>query len=616
MFPANPSDRQIHEIEGVQYRYHAADNAWIKIDSYQEKLVVHTPVDEDREIAWDYFSDKPMHDDTTPLSTDTWTSIDPNTPVSGDGEYSLKDNNDGTWTFRITRYSENLQSEEWYGFLGLLSPGDVIRISSIPDHLDLKVETVGVTALENGIQIKTYNVSVLAGSLDPDVLLRSSNFAVTRNPVSALHKLTPGVLYIVKERHHLPTDVPSIGDRIVYEEDIIRTLDTDSDGIVDDLELIESKELRTFLLVHDVDDPSHEISWSYVTTEPVFEGNLSGDQWEVITGAYSPGTVKLLAGDPTVQVTGQNDTIGLGFTTASAGTEMLPSMAQGNAIRIADANGYYDCVVEAEIFAGQKDGQDVKEYELKITYRNGNPPNLNNAGVTIRVGVSHNNEEGYQRIPLNSLLIVKDPYFPHHGIPQMPHRLLVPGDMIKPLDMDGNNVIDMFEYIDVHSGGGVPTGTILMWPTTNPPAGYQLADGSRAQSDLLSVLLGGGAGSTRANVPDLRGQFIRGLSPGNNTILSNHQDTTRRPRTNFTGSTNSAGAHGHRIATYRMSYDWTGRPGNSPAGTNDSVAGSQWGWNNNNIDSNGAHTHSITINGGGDSETAPVHTILAYIIKY
>jgi phage-related tail fiber protein len=69
--------------------------------------------------------------------------------------------------------------------------------------------------------------------------------------------------------------------------------------------------------------------------------------------------------------------------------------------------------------------------------------------------------------------------------------------------------------------GGVPSGTVSWFAAATPPTGYLKANGaavSRATySDLFAVIgttYGSGDGSTTFNLPDLRGQFLRGWDDG------------------------------------------------------------------------------------------------------
>ena len=83
----------------------------------------------------------------------------------------------------------------------------------------------------------------------------------------------------------------------------------------------------------------------------------------------------------------------------------------------------------------------------------------------------------------------------------------------------------------------MPTGSLIIWPTATPPAGYLECDGSAlsrttyaALYAVLGVTYGKGAGAlanTTFRVPDLRGEFIRGWDHGrgvdNGRALGNRQ---------------------------------------------------------------------------------------------
>jgi microcystin-dependent protein len=69
--------------------------------------------------------------------------------------------------------------------------------------------------------------------------------------------------------------------------------------------------------------------------------------------------------------------------------------------------------------------------------------------------------------------------------------------------------------------GEVPPGTILAFGGTTPPGGYLECDGAALSrttySTLFSVIgtaFGAGDGSTTFNLPDLRGEFVRGWDHG------------------------------------------------------------------------------------------------------
>ena len=159
---------------------------------------------------------------------------------------------------------------------------------------------------------------------------------------------------------------------------------------------------------------------------------------------------------------------------------------------------------------------------------------------------------------------------------------------------------------------GVPIGTVISYAGQTAPKGWLVCDGSAFDGFLypqLTATLGG-----LNKTPDLTGQFIRGGTP--EAGFTKHRWTTGRPRSLFT--TGGGGNHKHIFDRFY----WDGGLGHSsssnfPGGV-DNYAGGSWGKNNRNtsnagIHDSGSHVHAVT--GGGDSETAPDHVILMYLIK-
>jgi Protein of unknown function (DUF2793) len=119
-----------------------------------------------------------------------------------------------------------------------------------------------------------------------------------------------------------------------------------------------------------------------------------------------------------------------------------------------------------------------------------------------------------------------------------------------------------------------------------------------------------------SNVPDLRGSYFRAAGQNNNHLTAwdggthrgymNH--ATARPTTAFTGTTNDPGNHDHGIqgdwhviVTEKGGHDLHPGGGGNPEG-------------NAPITPQGAHTHTVTINGGGDAETRPsTYSVNTYI---
>jgi microcystin-dependent protein len=189
---------------------------------------------------------------------------------------------------------------------------------------------------------------------------------------------------------------------------------------------------------------------------------------------------------------------------------------------------------------------------------------------------------------------------------------------------------------------GVPVGTIVAFagPIANIPAGWVLCngavkDGSQEEWKALYAAIGAswgdgadGAGAN-FNLPDGRGMFLRGVDGGrglddNRTVRgaqtaggntgdnvgSVQGDATKRPSNNLTGVTSTDGAHAHNytdplIGSFEIQ---------SNTGANNRTKEYPTG-NGGTTTTQGNHSHSVTINGGGDAETRPENMAVYYIIK-
>jgi hypothetical protein len=125
-------------------------------------------------------------------------------------------------------------------------------------------------------------------------------------------------------------------------------------------------------------------------------------------------------------------------------------------------------------------------------------------------------------------------------------------------------------------------------------------------------------------VPDFRGAFLRGDGLNQNGIWgdagravgSRQEDATKRPNTAFTGATNTAGVHTHGLWSRRMNaYSGAGySPAAQTVGEGINAGGvtnvsGRW------MDSDGDHSHTLSVTGGGDTETRPKTYSVNYFIK-
>ena len=192
-----------------------------------------------------------------------------------------------------------------------------------------------------------------------------------------------------------------------------------------------------------------------------------------------------------------------------------------------------------------------------------------------------------------------------------------------------------------HAANGVPVGTIMAFGgvLNKIPEGWLLCDGTEYDGEdplyeQLYETIGtnwGGSG-TAFNVPELRGNFVRGLDKesGNDPeaetriaiktggnegdkVGSYQADEIREQSHGFTASASTTGAHAHIV-----NFDQAGGVTSSGSdavlrnldGSSAGTIGSTY--------SGGSHTHSFsgtTLNVGG-VETRPENVSVAYIIKY
>ena len=139
------------------------------------------------------------------------------------------------------------------------------------------------------------------------------------------------------------------------------------------------------------------------------------------------------------------------------------------------------------------------------------------------------------------------------------------------------------EWVEVSDGGGggssVPVGTIVTWATSTPPTGWLECNGqSTSGYTELAALLG-------SNVPDLRGEFVRGWDNGAGVDAGRTLGSTQ---------TDEFKSHAH-------SYTRKGASGNSvtggPSQINDGLT-------------------PVTTGAQGGAETRPRNVALMYIIKH
>ena len=157
-------------------------------------------------------------------------------------------------------------------------------------------------------------------------------------------------------------------------------------------------------------------------------------------------------------------------------------------------------------------------------------------------------------------------------------------------------------------------GMVIATARASAPNGFLECNGATISritySSLFSAIgitYGVGDGSTTFQLPDLRGEFIRGWDntrgiDSGRTIGSWQVDELKSH--SHTGITNTTGAHTH---TYSGMYNSRG-PINGDTGLVYQ--------NTQTTSSSGAHSHTVTIDSTGGTETRPRNIAMMYCIKY
>jgi microcystin-dependent protein len=190
---------------------------------------------------------------------------------------------------------------------------------------------------------------------------------------------------------------------------------------------------------------------------------------------------------------------------------------------------------------------------------------------------------------------------------------------------------------------GVPTGTVFCVAYATIPSGYLECNGAAVSrttySTLFSkigVLWGNGDGSSTFELPDLRGEFVRGLDQSRGVDVgrspwSNQSDSNKQHNHSFSGTSASTGAHTHWVM-YNAGQnqgglrDHAGDPyaataqsyntGNDPRQDAEIGARSGSSANAGQSSSTGSHSHTISGSIGNEgSESRPRNVAMIYIIK-
>ena len=180
------------------------------------------------------------------------------------------------------------------------------------------------------------------------------------------------------------------------------------------------------------------------------------------------------------------------------------------------------------------------------------------------------------------------------------------GDADQFLKTDGSGNLS---FASIGSGSLVPTASVFALATSTVPSGYLECDGAAVSrttyADLFSAIgttYGSGNGASTFNVPDLRGEFIRGWDNGRGVDSSRTLGSTQSDENKSHNHTITDPGHNHQvnINVYQQgsgpnaSTDMANRAGNTTSSTS---------------------TTGISLAASGGTESRPRNVAMMYVIK-
>lgn len=168
-------------------------------------------------------------------------------------------------------------------------------------------------------------------------------------------------------------------------------------------------------------------------------------------------------------------------------------------------------------------------------------------------------------------------------------------------------------------------GQVAAFACSTPPAGWLKCNGAAISRTAYAALFarigttwGAGNGSTTFNLPDARGQFLRGWDDGRgfdpDREFGSGQGFQNAAHTHSASSGN-AGNHAHDIPSWRATqFDTTG--GSYASGVDAGGGGAQQSNSAMTTLGDGSHSHSITVNSSGGAEARPRNIAVLVCIKY
>lgn len=174
--------------------------------------------------------------------------------------------------------------------------------------------------------------------------------------------------------------------------------------------------------------------------------------------------------------------------------------------------------------------------------------------------------------------------------------------------------LDVFSRAE--SAQFAPVGQVSFFARSSAPSGWLKANGGAISRTVyaslfstIGTLFGAGDGFNTFNLPDLRGEFLRGLDDGRSAdpgrSLGSFQGWQNAEHAH-TGQTDSAGGHQHTIPTFARNGSANGYTGDG--GTQRTYTST--------TDAAGDHRHAFTTDAAGGNESRPRNIALLACVKY
>ena len=169
---------------------------------------------------------------------------------------------------------------------------------------------------------------------------------------------------------------------------------------------------------------------------------------------------------------------------------------------------------------------------------------------------------------------------------------------------------------------GVPSGAVFCMAVATVPSGYLECNGAAVSRTTYAALFavigtsyGAGNGSSTFNLPDLRGEFIRGFDNGKGTdsgrSIASSQSSNNLSHGHSVSATVNDSGHNHATSLASKRVFLVGGSQNVPFGGSGNYPGQDFSMSN----ANTGVTVSITQSDAGGSEARPRNIAMMYIIK-